>query len=170
MKKFADVILPLPLHSCFTYSLPDEWADEVQTGCRVVVPFGRKKYYTAIVRNVHYCAPTEYEVKEVSALLDARPILLPRQFKFWEWLSDYYLCTQGDVYKAALPSGLKLESETIVEYNPDFESDVRLPEKEQKILDMLSADPEQCVTKLEKETGIKNILSVIKSLLDKEAI
>ena len=170
MKKFADVILPLPLHICFTYSLPDEWADEVQTGCRVVVPFGRKKYYTAIVRNVHYCAPTEYEVKEVSALLDARPILLPRQFKFWEWLSDYYLCTQGDVYKAALPSGLKLESETIVEYNPDFESDVRLPEKEQKILDMLSADPEQCVTKLEKETGIKNILSVIKSLLDKEAI
>lgn len=170
MKKFADVILPLPLYSYFTYSLPDEWVDEVQTGCRVVVPFGRKKYYTAIVRNVHYCAPTEYEVKEVSALLDARPILLPRQFKFWEWLSDYYLCTQGDVYKAALPSGLKLESETIVEYNPDFESDVRLPEKEQKILDMLSADPEQCVTKLEKETGIKNILSVIKSLLDKEAI
>ncbi|RJU33253.1 primosomal protein N' [Bacteroides sp. AM44-19] len=170
MKKFADVILPLPLHSCFTYSLPDEWADEVQTGCRVVVPFGRKKYYTAIVRNVHYCAPTGYEVKEVSALLDACPILLPRQFKFWEWLSDYYLCTQGDVYKAALPSGLKLESETIVEYNPDFESDVHLPEKEQKILDALSTDPEQCVTKLEKETGIKNILSVIKSLLDKEAI
>ena len=77
---------------------------------------------------------------------------------------------KGDVYKAALPSGLKLESETIVEYNPDFESDVRLPEKEQKILDALSTDPEQCVTKLEKETGIKNILSVIKSLLDKEAI
>lgn len=170
MKKFADVILPLPLHGCFTYSLPDEWADEVQTGCRVVVPFGRKKYYTAIVRNVHYCAPTEYEVKEVSVLLDARPILLPQQFKFWEWLADYYLCTQGDVYKAALPSGLKLESETIVEYNPDFESDVRLPEKEQKILDMLSAEPEQCVTKLEKESGIRNILSVIKSLLDKEAI
>ena len=72
MKKFADVILPLPLYSYFTYSLPDEWVDEVQTGCRVVVPFGRKKYYTAIVRNVHYCAPTEYEVKEVSALLDAR--------------------------------------------------------------------------------------------------
>lgn len=170
MKKFADVILPLPLHNCFTYSLPDEWADEVQIGCRVVVPFGRKKYYTAIVCNVHYCAPTEYEVKEVSVLLDARPILLPRQFKFWEWLADYYLCTQGDVYKAALPSGLKLESETIIEYNPDFESDVRLPEKEQKILDMLSAVPEQCVTKLEKESGIKNILSVIKSLLDKEAI
>lgn len=170
MKKFVDVILPLPLYGCFTYSLPAEWADEVQAGCRVVVPFGRKKYYTAIVRNVHQCAPTEYEVKEVSALLDAGPILLPVQFRFWEWLADYYLCTQGDVYKAALPSGLKLESETVVEYNPDYEAEAPLPEKERRVLDLLSAEPEQCVTKLEKESGIKNILSVIKSLLDKEAI
>lgn len=170
MKKFVDVILPLPLHGCFTYSLSAEWADEVQAGCRVVVPFGRKKYYTAIVRNVHQCAPTEYEVKEVSALLDAGPILLPVQFRFWEWLADYYLCTQGDVYKAALPSGLKLESETVVEYNPDYEAEAPLPEKERRVLDLLSAEPEQCVTKLEKESGIKNILSVIKSLLDKEAI
>ena len=170
MEKFVDVILPLPLHGSFTYLLPEDMAGEVQIGCRVVVPFGRKKYYTAIVRNIHYSAPTEYEVKEVSALLDAHPILLSEQFRFWEWLSDYYLCTQGDVYKAALPSGLKLESETMVEYNPDFESDVQLPERERKILDLLSAEPEQCVTKLEKESGIKNILSVIKALLDKEAI
>ena len=170
MEKFVDVILPLPLHSSFTYSLPEDIAGEVQIGCRVVVPFGRKKYYTAIVRNVHYSAPTEYEVKEVSVLLDAHPILLPEQFKFWGWLADYYLCTQGDVYKAALPSGLKLESETIIEYNPDFESDVQLPERERKILDLLSVEPEQCVTKLEKESGIKNILAVIKSLLDKEAV
>lgn len=170
MEKFVDVILPLPLHGCFTYSLSEEIAEEVQIGCRVVVPFGRKKYYTAIVRNIHYAAPTAYEVKEVTALLDAHPILLAEQFKFWEWLADYYLCTQGDVYKAALPSGLKLESETMVEYNPDFESDIRLPGREQKVLDLLSVESEQCVTKLEKDSGIKNILSVIKSLLDKEAI
>ena len=119
MEKFVDVILPLPLHACFTYSLPEDMAGSVQIGCRV---------------------------------------------------ADYYLCTRGDVYKAALPSGLKLESETIVEYNPDFESDVQLPEKEQKILDLLAAEPEQCITKLEKESGIRNILSVIKSLLDKEAV
>lgn len=106
----------------------------------------------------------------MTALLDVHPILLAEQFKFWEWLADYYLCTQGDVYKAALPSGLKLESETMVEYNPDFESDIRLPEREQKVLDLLSVESEQCVTKLEKDSGIKNILSVIKSLLDKEAI
>lgn len=170
MKRYVDVILPLPLPKSFTYSLPDEYAEEVKIGCRVVVPFGRKKFYTAIVRNVHYCAPTEYEVKEISALLDASPILLPNQFKFWEWIADYYLCAQGDVYKAALPSGLKLESETIVEYNPDFEADVPLPEREQRILDLLAIDSQQCVTKLEKESGVKNILTAIKSLLDKEAI
>ena len=170
MKKYVDVILPLPFPRSFTYSLPDDSVEDIKPGCRVVVPFGQKKFYTAIVCNVHGYTPTEYEVKEISAILDSAPILLPVQFKFWEWLADYYLCTQGDVYKAALPSGLKLESETMVEYNPDFESETRLSEKEQLILDLLSADPEQCVTKLEKESGIKNILTVIKSLLDKEAI
>ena len=170
MKRYVDVILPLPLPKSFTYSLPDEYAEEVKIGCRVVVPFGRKKFYTAIVRNVHYCAPAEYEVKDISTLLDASPILLPNQFKFWEWIADYYLCTQGDVYKAALPSGLKLESETIVEYNPDFVADAPLPEREQRILDLLAVDSQQCVTKLEKDSGVKNILTAIKSLLDKEAI
>ena len=169
-EKYRCHYITASLPKSFTYSLPDECAEEVEIGCRVIVPFGRKKFYTAIVRNVHYCAPTEYEVKDISALLDASPILLSTQFKFWEWLADYYLCTQGDVYKAALPSGLKLESETIVEYNPDFEADAPLSEREQRILDLLSVDSQQCVTKLEKESGMKNILTVIKSLLDKEAI
>lgn len=170
MDKFVDVILPLPLYNCFTYSLPEEMAETVQIGCRVIVPFGRKKFYTAIVQNLHYSAPKEYEVKEVASVLDASPVLLPMQLKFWNWVAEYYLCTQGEVYKAALPSGLKLESETIVEYNPDFESDVHLPEREKKILDLLAIEPEQSVTLLEKGSGIKNILTVIKSLLDKEAI
>lgn len=170
MEKFVDVILPLPLNSCFTYALPEEMAGQVQLGCRVVVPFGKKKFYTGIVRNLHCLKPEGYEVKEVTAVLDAHPILLPMQFKFWEWLADYYLCTQGDVYKAALPSGLKLESETVVEYNPDFEATERLPEREQRMLDLLATEPEQAVTRLEKESGLKNILPVVKSLLDKEAI
>ena len=170
MKKYVDVILPLPLPRSFTYSLSEDGMEDIQPGCRVVVPFGRKKYYTAIVCNVHYCPPEGYEVKEITTVLDTSPVLLPFQFKFWEWLADYYLCTQGDVYKAALPSGLKLESETIVEYNPDYEAAGSLPEKEQQILDLLSQEPEQSVTRLEKESGIKNILTVIKSLLDKEAL
>ena len=170
MEKFVDVILPLPLQASFTYALPPEMDGQVQIGCRVVVSFGRKKFYTGIVRNVHYLKPQEYEVKEVSAVLDEHPILVPLQFRFWEWLADYYLCTQGDVYKAALPSGLKLESETVVEYNPDFEAAEPLSEREQKVLDLLAVEPEQTVTRLEKESGLKNILAVVKSLLEKDAL
>ena len=170
MEKFVDVILPLPLQASFTYALPPEMDGQVQIGCRVVVSFGRKKFYTGIVRNVHYLKPQEYEVKEVSAVLDEHPILVPLQFRFWEWLADYYLCTQGDVYKAALPSGLKLESETVVEYNPDFEATEPLSEREQKVLDLLAIEPEQTVTRLEKESGLKNMLAVVKSLLEKDAL
>lgn len=170
MKKYVDVILPLPLPSTFTYSLSEGVADEIQPGCRVVVPFGRKKFYTAIVCHVHDNAPFDYEVKEVTAVLDPSPILLPNQFTFWKWLADYYLCTQGDVYKAALPSGMKLESETVVVYNPDFEANERLKDKEQQILDILYNETELSVSRLEKDSKIKNILNVIKSLLDREAI
>jgi len=170
MKKYVDVILPLPLPRTFTYSLPEYTVEGIEPGCRVVVPFGRKKFYTAIVQSLHNNAPTDYEVKEVTAILDPSPVLLPQQFKFWKWLADYYLCSQGDVYKAALPSGMKIESETTVEYNPDFEAVEQLTDKEQLILDLLSQEPEQSITHLEKESKVKNILNVIKSLLDKEAI
>ncbi len=170
MKKYIDVILPLPLANHYTYSLTAEYEDAVKIGCRVVVPFGRKKIYTAIVINVHYSAPEAYETKDIIEVLDIEPIVLPSQLRFWEWLASYYLCTLGDVYKAALPSGLKLESETMVVYNPEFVASEPLPEKEQKILDLLSKDTEQCVTQLEKDSEVKNVLSVIKSLLEKEAI
>lgn len=168
--KYVDVIVPLPIAGEYTYSLPPALEGKVHGGCRVVVPFGPKKYYTAIVVSVHDSAPEAYETKDILEVLDERPVLLKRQFDFWQWVSDYYLCTIGDVYKAALPSGLKLESETMVVYNPDFEASGPLPPKEQLLLDLLSADPEQCVTQLEKAAGIRNILPVVRSLLEKEAV
>ena len=170
MKKFVDVIIPLPIASQYTYSLPEGMEASIQPGCRIIVPFGPKKFYTGIVTKVHETAPEAYETKDISEVLDSRPVLLGQQFSFWKWLADYYLCTLGDVYKAALPSGMKLESETLVEYNPDFVASEPLPPREQRILDLLSADPEQCVTQLEKASGMKNLLPVIKSLLEKEAI
>ncbi|MDL2213642.1 primosomal protein N' [Bacteroides sp. OttesenSCG-928-J23] len=170
MNRYADVILPLPLPRSFTYSIPSGNEDSVRVGCRVVVPFGRKKFYTAIVQALHNTPPETYEVKEIATVLDASPILLPNQFKFWQWLADYYLCTVGDVYKAALPSGLKLESETIVVANPDYEAEEQLPAKEQQVLDLLAKDTELSVTRLEKEGNIKNILNVVKALLDKDAV
>lgn len=168
--KYVDVIVPLPIAGEYTYSLPLALEGKVHGGCRVVVPFGPKKYYTAIVVSVHDSAPEAYETKDILEVLDERPVLLKRQFDFWQWVSDYYLCTIGDVYKAALPSGLKLESETMVVYNPDFEASGPLPPKEQLLLDLLSANPEQCVTQLEKAAGIRNILPVVRSLLEKEAV
>lgn len=169
MNKYVDVVLPLPLSQCFTYSLPLE-LEKVEVGCRVVVPFGSKKFYTGIVLRVHHSAPVGYALKSIVSVLDQTPILLDQQLQFWNWISSYYLCPLGDVYKAALPSGLKLESETIVEGNPDFVADGVLPVNEQKILDVLSRVKELSVTKLEKEVGLKSALHVMKSLLEKEAV
>ena len=170
MKKYVDVIVPLPIASQYTYSLPPSLEESVQEGCRVVVSFGRKKFYTAIVTKVHYAAPEGYETKDIEEVLDASPIILPKQFEFWEWLSTYYLCTLGDVYKAAMPSGMKLESETVVVYNDEFEATQPILDNEQRLLDILSTDKEQCVTQLQRALGLKSILPIIKRLLDKEAI
>ena len=170
MKKYVDVIVPLPIASQYTYSVPAEMEECVQEGCRVVVSFGQKKFYTAIVTKVHYVAPENYETKDVEEVLDASPVILPMQFRFWEWLSTYYLCTLGDVYKAAIPSGMKLESETLVAYNEEFEAVEPLSKNEQRILDLLSGDKEQCVTQLQKASGIKSILPIIKRLLEKQAV
>lgn len=170
MKKYVDVIVPLPIASQYTYSLPQNLEESVQEGCRVVVPFGRKKYYTAIVSKVHDVAPEGYETKEVEEILDESPVVLPLQFRLWEWLSSYYLCTLGDVYKAALPSGMKIESETIVVLNEEFEASTPLPDCEQHLLDLLCAGKGQCVTQLQRSYGAGNVLPLVKRLLEKEAI
>ena len=171
MKHYIDVLLPLPLANWYTYSLPESLEGQVQTGSRVIVPFGKKKFYTALVANVHYCPPEGYEIKEVTEVLDTRPVLLPQQFRLWKWMASYYLCTMGDVYKAALPSGMKLESETIVTANPDYEATTPLTPREQQVLDLLTQDPEQCITQLEKRlNATRNILPVINNLLAKGAI
>ena len=170
MKKYVDVIVPLPIASQYTYSLPPSLEESVEEGCRVVVSFGRKKFYTAIVTKVHTVSPEGYETKDIEEVLDSSPILLPSQLRFWEWLSSYYLCTLGDVYKAAIPSGMKLESETVVVYNDEFEADRPLADNEQRLLDLLCSDKEQCVTQLQRAMGVKNVLPIMKRLLEKEAI
>ena len=104
---YADLILPLPLQGTFTYALPASMQSEVQVGMRVLVPFGRNKTYLGIVARLHDEQPQGYEVKSVVQLMDAEPIVTLQQLKLWQWISDYYLAPIGDVYKAALPAGLK---------------------------------------------------------------
>ena len=112
----------MPLDGLFTYAIPAKWEDVVQRGMRVLAPFGRNKYYVGIVARIHDQQPEGYEVKEVLQLLDPQPILLESQFRLWEWIADYYMSPIGEVYKAALPAGLKAEDG----YKPRTETFIRL--------------------------------------------
>lgn len=118
--EYIEVMLPLPLQALFTYRVPDSLRGKISVGCRVVVPFGLKKFYTAIVVSAMALPPEGYKVKDVADLLDSTPVVRNHQLKLWNWIADYYLCAVGDVYKAAMPAGMKLESETFIEVNPDF--------------------------------------------------
>lgn len=137
---YVDVILPLPLEGTFTYALPAHLKYKVQVGCRLTVPFGTKKSYSAIVQRVHDEKPQGgYQIKEAIALLEDDPILLPSQLKLWQWMAEFYLCPIGTVYKAALPSGLKEQDEES-SYKPKLVQCVRLTEAyfdESKIVSVL---------------------------------
>lgn len=169
---FADVILPLPLADQYTYKIPSDLEKSVVRGGRVIVHFGKKRFYTAIVSEVYDTPPkTNSEIKEIFAVLDATPILRRPQLRFWQWMANYYLCRLGDVYKAALPSGLKIESETSVTRNPDFETDVPLKPNEQAVLYAFAKEKEKLtLSDLEKKTGLRNIVPIVASLMAKGAV
>lgn len=161
------VILPLPIQEMFTYEVPDDIQQSIGLGTRVLVQFGRKKYYTAIVAGLDQRPPQNYEVKKIMAVLDSQPALRYPQLKFWEWISDYYLCSIGDVMKAAIPAGLKLESESIVTLNQDFdcEDGLKLTERQSMIVAALQHSGKDSLTGLEKSTGIKNVAPHVNALM-----
>ena len=105
---YVEVILPLPLDGTFTYSVPDTLAPQVRMGVRVVVPLGRSKTYTAMAVRTHNDKP-EFDTRDIIQVVDDSPVLPERQLRLWQWISTYYMCALGDVFKAALPAGLKAE-------------------------------------------------------------
>lgn len=119
---YVDVILPLPLEGTFTYSLPEAMADKVCLGVRVLVPLGKSKTYTAMVVRVHEDAP-EFKTRDILQVIDTEPVMLERQMRLWQWIATYYMSTLGDVFKAALPAGLKAEEN----YRPKTVRCVTLP-------------------------------------------
>ena len=132
MSQYADVILPVPLDGFFTYAVPQEAQGRVTQGIRVIVPFGRNKNYVGIIARLHDEKPQGYEVKPISVVVDSQPILLPGQLKFWQWIADYYMSPIGEVYKAALPAGLKAEegykprTETFIRLTPNYQNEPTL--------------------------------------------
>ena len=119
---YVDVILPLPLEGTFTYSLPLSLVDKVCLGVRVLVPLGKSKTYTAMAVRVHEDAP-EFKTRDILQVIDADPVMLDRQMRLWQWIATYYMAALGDVFKAALPAGLKAEEN----YRPKTVRCVTLP-------------------------------------------
>lgn len=167
---FADIILPLPLEGSFTFALPEEMEGAAEVGKRVIVQFGRKKIYTGIIKEIHSTKPEGYEVKEVFEILDDRPIVNSFQLQLWQWMADYYMCTLGEVYRAALPTGLKLESETNVLLQKELPDDIDLSEKEETIIAFLKSEAQLSISRVNEILGLKNAIPHVKSLIEKRAV
>jgi primosomal protein N' (replication factor Y) (superfamily II helicase) len=170
--QFAEVLLPVPIPKLFTYRVPKLLDEKVRVGQRVIVQFGKKKILTGIIFALHQKPPKEYEAKYILELLDEGEVIYSQQFKLYQWIADYYLCTLGEVMMAALPAGLKLTSESMVQINPSFDPDhteFEFSEKEWVLLLRLRKGPLSYsdVTQL---FNSKNIYNLFRSLSSKSAI
>ncbi|MBD1391797.1 replication restart helicase PriA [Mucilaginibacter glaciei] len=168
---FVEVILPLAISRNYTYRVPFEMNSLVETGKRVVVQFGKSKLYTAIIASITEHAPEKYEAKYIIEVLDDKPVVTERQLKFWHWIAEYYMCNEGEVMNAALPSALKLASETKVMLNRDYEFDrTQLNDKEFLITEALDIQPELTISDIAKLLGQKTVMPILKSLFEKNVI
>lgn len=168
---FVEVILPLAISKNYTYRVPFEMNDAVQIGKRVVVQFGKSKLYTAIVFAISEQPPEKYEAKYLIEILDDKPVVTTKQLQFWQWLAEYYMCNTGEVMHAALPSALKLASETRIALNKDFEIDKSvLNDKEFLIVEALDIQPELTVSDIAKLLGQKTVMPILKLLFEKNVI
>ncbi|MFN5549702.1 MAG: primosomal protein N' [Bacteroidota bacterium] len=170
--EFAEILLPVPIPRFFTYRIPEALVGKTMAGQRVIVPFGQKKILTGVVVTVHGQPPKDYEAKYILELLDETEVIYPQQFKLYQWIADYYLCTLGEVLAAALPSGLKLSSESMVQLHPAFneaETNFDFSERERMVINHLKNDT-MTYSQVAKLLGAKSIYSILKSLASKSAI
>ena len=168
---FADVILPLPLADRFTYRVPAAFQLRIKTGIRVIVQFGKQKYYSALVYKIHQNQPTgDFEIKDIDAILDEEPIIGDKQLQLWEWIANYYCCTLGEVFKAALPTGLKLESQTKISLNPETSVTGSVSDKEDSVLLLLESRKTATIKEVNQFLGQQSSYAVLKLLLEKNAI
>lgn len=168
---FVEVIVPLPLQKLYTYRVPTDMVGVVMPGKRVIVQFGKKKFYSALIYAVVHQPPKEYEAKFLVDVLDEEPIVDELQFRFWKWVAHYYMCTLGEVMNAALPGPFKLQSETLVTLNPDCDmNDVVLTDKEFLVAEALTVAPHLEVSEISSILEIKNVFGVLKGLYAKGVI
>ena len=161
----AEIILPLPLTQTFSYNA-ENFKNDIVVGMRVIVPFGKRKFYTGIVYKLK--GDDIESLKEISSLIEDYPIVYPKQIQLWEWISNYYQCSLGEVFKAALPAGLKIESETYITKN-EFENTENLTEKESYILNTVG-NRTISLAELIKNDSHKNLFTTIRNLQKKGLI
>ena len=167
---FVEVILPLSLAKNYTYRVPFELNNEVSVGKRVVVQFGKHKIYTALISAISTNPPAAYEAKYIIDIIDAAPVVTPTQIQFWKWMTNYYMCNEGDVMSAALPASLKLASETILVLREDFSDEIALSDKEEIIIGALKKQEKLTVNEVSKLLGQKTVYPIINNLLEKELV
>lgn len=169
---FADVILPLALPQMFTYRVPELLLPYIRERVRVVVPFGKKKRYTALVYKLHNTPPAGYQARYIDDVLDMQELLGKAQLEFWEFLASYYMCSLGEVMNAALPAGLKLSSETIfvAARNPEELSDENLTDREFLILEALEKTGQLSIGDVEAIVGIKTVYPIVKAMIERRLI
>ena len=165
---FAQVILPLSLHDVYTYIVPESMHSQIQPGQRVIVQFGKRRLYAGLVYSISKLKPEEIELKEIRQILDDAPVVLPKNFELWEWIAKYYCCALGDVFRAALPTGLKLESKSRVFLTGSFEENVT-SEKENLIIQQLK-NGISLLDELQKNPGTGFTFTTLKSLQAKNII
>jgi primosomal protein N' (replication factor Y) len=170
LQYFIDVILPIPIQKTFTYRVTEAEYEFLQRGMRVAVAFGNTKMYTALVFRLHQTSPELYEAKDILQILDDKPIVNELQLKHWQWISNYYMCALGDVYKAALPSAFLLESETIVYKNQAFQNEEILNDDEFLIFEALQHQSQLTVYQISDILGKNKVLPIINELIQKSAI
>jgi len=168
---FVDVLLPVPLPGTFTYRVPYELNDSVSVGMRVVIQFGQKKIYTGLIRKIHEVAPAFHQIKYILSILDQAPIVNEKQLDFWDWIAGYYLCYPGEVMNAALPSALKLASETKIVLAPDFDRDYnQLNDKEFLIVEALELRQVITITDASRIVDTTKVIPLIKTLIEKGVV
>lgn len=169
---FADILLPVPIPKLFTYRIPATLDNSVAPGQRAIVQFGDRKILTGLIWSTHHQPPKDYEAKYILELLDEVPSVNELQFLLFEWIANYYCCTAGEVMNAALPSGLKLSSESMVQLHPAFDpddSDHAFSEKEMMLIRRLKGET-LSYSDIAKFFGVKHIHNILKSLVSKDAI
>ncbi len=171
MDYFIDVIVPIAVTTTFTYRVSQAEYIFLQQGMRVAVPFGKRLVYTAMVLNKHSQKPQVYEPKDIHTIIDEQPIVTKIQIEFWQWIAQYYMCSLGEVYKAALPSAFLLESETILSLNRDLVVDLRsLSDDEFLLYEAFEQQPILRFDEVQNILNKKKVFGVIDDLLKKEII